>query len=86
MLNKQGQIGETITWIVATIIIIVTLVIFIYVSSVLVEIKKIKVPDLKIVSEEEVNWIEMKTSFAYLINEENKEIIDEWIMEREDEK
>ena len=39
--NKKGQVGETMTWIVATLIIIVVLTISIYVSSVLGEAKSI---------------------------------------------
>lgn len=41
--TKKGQTGETITWIVATIIIIVLLIFFIYVSSMFGKAKKIGV-------------------------------------------
>ncbi len=37
--NKRGQLGETMTWIVATLIIIVLLSISIYVASLLADIK-----------------------------------------------
>ena len=85
-ISKKAQIGETMTWVVATIIIVVTLIIFIYVSSLLKEIRNIKLPDLKIDSKEDVNWLETKTSFAHLLSEnKNKKEIDEWIGEGEDE-
>jgi len=79
-ISKKAQIGETMTWVVATIIIIVTLIIFIYVSSLLKEIRNIKLPDLKIDSKEDVNWLEAKTSFAHsLADNKNKKEIDKWI-------
>lgn len=40
MQDKKGQIGGTITWFVATIIIIATLLIFIYASSLIGEARK----------------------------------------------
>ena len=69
------------TWIIATILIIVTLMIFIYASAFLAEIKIVDYKD----SEKEVDWLEIKTSFAYSIKDDNKKIIDEWI-EGENEK
>jgi len=86
MLNKRAQIGETITWIIATIIIIVTLMVFIYVSGSLAKIKMINLKDLNLDSDEEINWVEMKTSFAYDLNQDKKELIDYWIKEKENEK
>ena len=38
--GKKGQVGETVTWLVATIIIIVVLIISIYTTSLLANIKK----------------------------------------------
>lgn len=39
--NSKGQVGETITWIIATILIIVILVFFIFGSSLLAGSKKV---------------------------------------------
>ncbi|GAI63277.1 unnamed protein product, partial [marine sediment metagenome] len=39
--NKKAQIGETMTWVVATIIIIVILVISLYTTSLLAQTKKV---------------------------------------------
>jgi len=80
MLNKRAQVGEIVTWIVATLIIIVVLITFIYASSILAQKTKIvKVKNLKIDFEEEADWLETKTSLAYsLTSEENKQIIDIW--------
>jgi uncharacterized metal-binding protein len=41
MLNKKGQIGETLTWLIATIIIVVVLIFFIFGASVLGSTKKV---------------------------------------------
>jgi len=79
MLNKKAQISETITWVVATIIIIVILIVFIYLSSLLAEMKSINIGDLKKSTEEESDWIGIKTSIAYSIRDDNKTIIENWI-------
>ncbi|NCN86596.1 hypothetical protein GW932_02085 [archaeon] len=41
MLNKKGQIGDTITWVVATIVIVVVLMFFIFGSSMLASTKSV---------------------------------------------
>jgi hypothetical protein len=80
MRNKKAQLGETMTWIVATIIIVVILTIFIYSSSILAKVKIINFPDLKVDSAENV-WIETKTFLAFEFKDENQEIIENWIGE-----
>lgn len=83
--NKQAQIGETMTWIVATLVIIVALILFIYTSSLLAKIKAINLPDLKIDSKENINWLEEKTLFAHSqADNKNKEKIDEWIKKNDE--
>jgi len=78
--NKRGQIGETITWVIATIVLIVILLIFIYTSIALSKVKSVKV-DLKANSEDSVDWINSKTQMAYSINSNNKNRINTWISE-----
>jgi TRAP-type mannitol/chloroaromatic compound transport system permease small subunit len=78
MLNykKKGQIGETVTWIIATLVIIGILIIFILVSSLMAKIKAIHVGDVK-TDMKESNLVKEKTSFAYqLTNNKNKDIIE----------
>lgn len=41
MIKNKGQVGETLTWIVATIIIIIMIIFFIFGASLLGETKKI---------------------------------------------
>ena len=80
MLNRKGQVGEIMTWVVATIIIVVILILFIYASSILAQkTKVIKVKSLKIDFKEDVDLLDTKIEIVYLSSsDENKEIIDEW--------
>ena len=76
MLNsKKAQIGETLTWIIATIIIILIMVVFIYISSSLAE--KTKIIDLKdkVFSEKyKTNDIMLgKSLFVYLLIKDSSE-------------
>ena len=76
MLNKKNaQISDTMTWIVATIIIVVILMIFIYASSILAKTKVVSYKG----PEKEVDLLETKTSLAFSINDNNKNKIEEWI-------
>jgi hypothetical protein len=79
MLNKKAQIGHTLTWVLATIIIIFVLLIFIFASAGLSKIKFIGVGELKSGLNEESSILEEKTNIAYELNNANKEIIKEAI-------
>jgi hypothetical protein len=77
MLNsKRGDIGKTITWIVATIIIVGILILFVYISSVMSTTKIFKVGEVNSDLGKESQVLSMKTSLAYKLNNSNKEIID----------
>ncbi len=76
--NKHAQVGEFLTWVIATIVLIVILIIFIYASSVLSITKYLKV-DLSEDSDDSVDWVSSKTEFAYSISSMNKNKIYEWI-------
>lgn len=76
--NKRAQVGESITWIVATIILIVILIIFIYASVALSKAKSIKT-NIKADSVDSVDWINSKTQMAYSISANNKNKIEGWI-------
>jgi len=77
MLNKKAQVGESITWVVATIIVIVLLLIFIYASILLSKTKSLE--SGKENSEYSFDWINSKTQIAYSINDKNKDKIEDWI-------
>lgn len=73
--NKRGQVGESISWVVATIILIVILIVFIYLSVLLSKTKSISIS----IKDSSVDWITAKTQFAYSLNSVNKNKIDIWI-------
>jgi len=77
--NKRGQVGESITWIIATIVLIAILLIFIYASVALSKMKSIKI-NLK---EDSVDWINAKNQMAYSISSVNKNRIQTWISDAE---
>lgn len=78
MKNKRAQVGETVTWVIATIILIIVLIVFIFISSTLAKTKSLKV-NLKVDSEDSFNWIDSKTQMAYSVNSANKNKIQGWI-------
>ena len=86
--SKKAQVGETMTWIVATIVIIGILLIFTFVSS-LFAAKEGRIVDLgRIYTNEDlvdVNWLNIKTEIAFGLNQDNKNQINNWIKEVEDE-
>ncbi|GBE19806.1 hypothetical protein BMS3Abin17_00535 [archaeon BMS3Abin17] len=82
MPNKKAQIGETMTWVVATIIVIVTLIIFIYASTLLGKTSEITRENYNVEVDKQADWINTKTSLAHEVaNNKNKEVIDNWIKE-----
>lgn len=76
--NKKAQVGETITWVIATIVLIAILIVFIFTSLALSKLKLFKV-HLKTDSAEGTDWIGAKTEMAYSLNSENKNRIQLWI-------
>jgi len=82
--GKRAQVGETMTWILATIVLVVLLLTFIYATSILADFKKVvnyKAQEVEIKSISDL--IVTKTSLAYLINDNNKNKINGWIKENE---
>ena len=83
--SKRSQVGDTITWIVATVIIVVVLGIFIYISSVLVTSENFSnlITNLFFGGGKQkgiyVDWIDYKTYSAFEINDANKAKIEDWI-------
>jgi hypothetical protein len=75
--NRNAQVAETMTWVVATMIIIFLIVSSLYIASLLGKDKTLN-PG-KYESSEDSNWIEMKTEFALDVNNHNNEIILSWV-------
>ena len=63
--NKKAQIGETMTWIIATIVIVVILIVSIYVTSLLAQTRKV-IPYQDF--ERENDLIMEKSLFAYFLS------------------
>jgi hypothetical protein len=82
--NRKAQVGESITWVIATIILVAILIIFIYASVALSKVKSIKI-DLKANSDDSVDWINSKTEMAYSIDDNGKTRIQAWISQAEGE-
>lgn len=79
---KHGQVGETVSWVVATLIIVGILIVFIYISILMADLKKINLNDVHIDSEKEINFLSEKTAFAHtLSSNKNKEMIDNLLKE-----
>ncbi len=75
--SNKGQTGETISWIVATLVIIGILIIFIYISVLMSDAKKINLVDSKTDLPSESSILAEKTSISNVIlNNKNKEVID----------
>lgn len=83
--NKKGEIGESITWVVATVIIIVVLTIFIIASNILGGFSKVSVSS----GERTLNagsYLDIKTNLALRENFDNIKTIKDWtgITEKEE--
>lgn len=81
MINKKGQVGESVTWIVVTILLIVILLVFIYAATALAKVKSLKT-DIKANLGDSVDWVSSKTQMAYSISSDNKNKIQEWISQK----
>lgn len=82
ILKKNGAIGETITWTIATLIIIGILIIFFVISSLMAKLKTINFSELKSDVKEMSPVLETKTLIAHdLAENKNKEFINKILEE-----
>ncbi len=84
--NKKAQVGETMTWIVATLVIIGTLLVFIYGSIFLANSKSLGSDGInnKIKQQivgTDVDWIDYKNKMAFEIRDDNRIKIENWLNE-----
>jgi hypothetical protein len=68
--NKKGQVGETMTWIIATIVIIVILVFSIFITSILGKSKSFD-KNRKFEFDRETDLIATKSLTSYLLTKNN---------------
>ena len=75
--NKKGQVGETVSWIIATIVVIGIVVFFIYVSILISKTKIIQTLSLQSDVAEKPELLLHKTALSHqLTGNLNKEFID----------
>jgi hypothetical protein len=80
--HKRGQTGETITWVIATLVIIGILILFIYISTVMGKAKTITGGEANAELPAKSLVLSEKTSLAHQIAEnKHKEVIDSIIKE-----
>lgn len=86
---KKAEVGETMTWMVATIIIVVVLIIFLYTSHLFGSLKSASIQARKFLQQidfekelEADNWIEVKTNIAFSKNPSHRAMITKWIGEK----
>ena len=87
--NKKGQIAETMTWTVATIIIIVTLIVSIFLSSKIAEANDLIYSPKKILESDYKRTGDLvmeKSIFVYFLSEgENRNLVYDWLNDKSDE-
>ncbi|MCK5624537.1 hypothetical protein KAI04_01725 [Candidatus Pacearchaeota archaeon] len=83
--NNKAQISEIMTWIIATIAILIILIIFISASSFLAQkTKTVQAQNLEIDFEKEISLLDTKTLIAYsFASESQRNIIEKWEQENE---
>jgi hypothetical protein len=80
--NKRGQVGETVSWVIATIVIIGVLIAFLWISSLLSKVKAITAGEVRSDLNKESVVLTGKTSLAHkLENNKNKDVIDNLLKE-----
>jgi hypothetical protein len=78
--NRKGQVGETLTWVVATLILIFILMTSIYFTIVLGKAKNLETKEDKVSFSEEFSLLSLETSLAHVLSgNKNQEKINLWI-------
>ena len=77
--DKKAQVGGTLTWVVATIIIIFILLIGIFAASVLGKTKYLDLSFNEELKSSGGNWENLKNNMAFEKNSLNKEKIQKWL-------
>jgi hypothetical protein len=80
--NKSGQTGETLSWVVATLVMVGILILFIYLSSLIGKTKSLTIGDVSSDLSKKIVVLSEKTSLAHsLAQNKNKEEIDKIIIQ-----
>ena len=76
--DKKAQVGGTITWFVATIIIILILLIAVYAAGILGKSKHFSF-DSDEIGNIDSGWVDVKNDVAFEKDSSNKEKIEKWL-------
>lgn len=78
--NKKAQVGETATWMIATLIILFVLTTFYFLAGMLAaKGRLVDINEIDILNEEDIDWIGEKTNIAFGKLDRNKGTIQKWI-------
>jgi hypothetical protein len=82
--NKKAQVGETMTWIVATLVIVGVLLVFVYASIALAKAKSVKPSKINSLVSSQIDkvnmtWVEAKNEMAFTRENSNRGKIEGWI-------
>ena len=80
-LNSKGQTGETISWVIATLVIVGILILFVYLSVLMSKTKIVNIGTLQTDLEKDSKILSGKTTLAEMLNDKNKEMINEILKE-----
>ncbi len=76
-IERRGQIGETFTWVFATVIILVIMLVALWISFLISKTKLIAVANVNSDLEKESTVLTVKTSLAEQLNSQNKQMIED---------
>jgi hypothetical protein len=74
--NKRGEVGETLTWVFATLIIIFVIIFFVALSLLMSKFKTINAGDVQTDLGKNSEQLAVKTSIAEQLNNQNKQEIE----------
>lgn len=75
--SKKAQTGETISWIIATLVIVVILILFVYASTIMAKIKVVNFKEVSSDLSGESKVLEEKNIISHIIlNNKDKESIE----------
>ena len=75
--NKKAQTGGTLTWVIATVIIVFILLISVYAASILGKTKFLELDKVAEVSDKSIEKV--KSSIAFNKKDSNKNLIISWL-------
>ncbi|MBI2044960.1 hypothetical protein HYT23_02795 [Candidatus Pacearchaeota archaeon] len=82
MENNKAQVADALTWVVATLIIVIILIVFITITNILVKTKNIERFVIGIFSGDGdggIEKVDIKTAMALEKNGQNRENIENWV-------